>query len=298
MSTPRIAGVGAIFIDDIVQPDGQTFMGHLGGGVVHALMGAVVWGERPGIIAIVGRDLPDSIRAHLDRHLDTRGLHVIDLPQIRAWQIFESDGTRRELYRVPDTQPFIAGAQPDNFPSDFQECRAFYLLQDISGIRAWRQAVDGIVLWEPLQQMMIHDHRKSIREVLQSGSIDIFSPNLAEAQAVYGRLLPNELVDVMLNDGAQIVALRMGAQGSLVANCDEKYHIPAVQIDQVIDQTGAGNTYCGAFLLGIAQGKTLQEAGFMAAVSASFCLEQVGTIDPEQIDINERDKRYQELTPF
>jgi hypothetical protein len=36
----------------------------------------------------------------------------------------------------------------------------------------------------------------------------------------------------------------------------------------------------------------------MAAVSASFCLEQIGTIDPEQVNPDERDKRYRALTPM
>jgi sugar/nucleoside kinase (ribokinase family) len=298
MTAPEIVGVGAIFIDDIVHPDGQTFMERLGGGVVHALMGAAIWDVRPGIIALAGRDLPDSIRAHLERHLDIRGLRTINLPQIRAWQIFESDGTRRELYRMSDTAPFIAGAQPGDLPTDYQGCRAFYLLQSVDGIRAWRNAVSGMILWEPLQQMMIPGHRGLIRQILQDCQIDIISPNLSEAEAIYGRLSPDEVVDEMLNDGACIVALRMGAQGSIVASHEGRYRIPAVAVNLVIDQTGAGNTYCGAFLLGAMQGRTLQEAGLMAAVSASFCLEQVSTIDPERINREERDKRYRELTPL
>lgn len=298
MIAPEMAGVGAIFIDDIVHPNGQTFMEQLGGGVVHALMGAAIWDTRPGVVAICGRDLPHSIQLHMEKYLDTSGLHSINLPQIRAWQIFETDGTRRELYRVSDTTPFVAGAQPNHLPAAYRECRAFYLLQSVEGIRAWRHAVNGLVLWEPLQQIMTRENLAFIREVLQENNIDLFSPNLAEAQALYGQLSPEELVDAMLADGAHIVALRMGAQGSLVANRTERFHIPAVPIDPIIDPTGAGNSYCGAFLLGIIRGKSLQEAGFMAAVSASFCLERVGTIDPAQVNRDERDKRYDALALF
>jgi hypothetical protein len=43
LDKPRMIGIGAVFIDDIVLPSGQTYMGQLGGGVVHALMGAAVW---------------------------------------------------------------------------------------------------------------------------------------------------------------------------------------------------------------------------------------------------------------
>jgi sugar/nucleoside kinase (ribokinase family) len=295
MSVPEIVGVGAVFIDDIVQADGATFMGRLGGGVVHALMGAAVWNERPGIVALAGQDLPDTIRNHLEKYFDTLGLQTIDLPQIRAWQIFEFDGTRREIYRVQNTAPFIAGAQPDDLPSEYRDCRAFYLLQTFDGIRAWRKAVSGMVLWEPLQQIMTRDQRAQIRAVLHDCKIDIFSPNLAEAQTVYGNLTPDALVEAMLDDHAKIVALRMGAEGSLVANQDQQFYIPAVPVNSIIDQTGAGNTYCGGFLLGIMRGKNLKEAGFMAAVSASLCLEQVGVLNPERIAPGECDRRYRGL---
>src|SRR5690606_18658695 len=126
---PHMVGVGAVFIDDIVLPTGQTYMGQLGGGVVHALMGAAVWGERPGISAIIGSGLPEAALARLKQALDTRGLVTLDIPQIRAWQIFEEDGTRRELYRVSNIVPFITGTQPEQLPAAYRNSRGFYLLQ-------------------------------------------------------------------------------------------------------------------------------------------------------------------------
>ena len=62
MERPAIVCVGSIIIDDIVLPDGVTRMGVLGGGVSHAAAGAATWGERPGIVACVGHDLPAAAR--------------------------------------------------------------------------------------------------------------------------------------------------------------------------------------------------------------------------------------------
>ena len=107
LDKPRMIGIGAVFIDDIVLPSGQTYMGQLGGGVVHALMGAAVWGERPGINAIIGSGLSDEALTRLEQYFDTRGLIQVNIPQIRAWQLFEENGTRRELYRVANKRPFI-----------------------------------------------------------------------------------------------------------------------------------------------------------------------------------------------
>lgn len=294
LSMPRMVGVGAIFIDDIVLPTGQTHMGQLGGGVVHALMGAASWGERPGIHAVIGQGLADEVLSRLEQYFDTRGLVQLNIPQIRAWQLFEEDGTRRELYRVPNVKPFIVGAQPENLPESYANSQAFYLLQGFEGVRAWCAVIEGVVLWEPLQQIMIPGNREAIRSILRDYAISVVSPNLAEAQAVYGDPPPEDLAAAMLDDGAQRVALRMGEKGSLLAEhtSGECWHIPAVPVEHIHDQTGAGNTYCGAVLWGLLDGKNLAEAGAAGAVAASFCIEKVGVINPGEIDIGVRNKRY------
>lgn len=294
--SPRLVGIGSVFIDDIVLPSGQTYMARLGGGVVHALMGAAVWGERPGIVAIVGEGLPEQSAALLNTYLDTRGLVHLPIPQIRAWQLFEEDGTRRELYRVKETLPFIRGAQPEHFPSEYTDSQGFYLLQGVAEMRAWRGMLKGLVLWEPLQQIMLPENALAIRSLLGECKIDILSPNLVEARGIYGDLTPDELVMAMLADGAQTVALRMGEAGSIVADhSGQKHHIGIYSTGKITDQTGAGNTYCGALLSGLLQDKTLAEAGAMAAVAASFCLEQVGVVEPRFAPSSERDSRYQQL---
>ncbi len=294
--SPRLVGIGAVFIDDIVLPNGQTYMARLGGGVVHALMGASIWEERPGIVATVGKGLPEESAKQLHDHLDSRGLVQLAIPQIRAWQLFEDDGTRRELYRVKETLPFIRGAQPEHFPAAYAQSRGFYLLQGTEEIRRWRSILKGLILWEPLQQIMTADNATSIRAVLHDCHIDVISPNLVEARAIYGERSPKELVNGMLNDGARCVALRMGGLGSIVANQEGEYYcIGAVSVNNMVDQTGAGNTYCGGLLGGFIQNKSLLEAGAMAAVSASFCLEQVGVLDPTLIQMTDRDRRYNNL---
>jgi len=291
--TPTLVGVGAVFIDDIVLPTGQTYMAQLGGGVVHALMGAAVWGERPGINAVIGQGLPAEALARLELHLDTAGLVQLDIPQIRAWQLFEEDGTRRELYRVKNIAPFIAGAQPEHFPKHYRNSRGFYLLQGFDGVSAWCKVINGFILWEPLQQIMTPDNRAAIRTILHTCAINLISPNLTEAQAVYGDLPPEDLVDALFEDGAQTVALRMGEEGSILANRDtgERWHLPAVSVRQVVDPTGAGNSYCGGLLWGLLNGKNLREAGAAGAIAASFCIEGVGVVNPAGVNPLERDQR-------
>lgn len=295
-SKSELVGAGAIFIDDIVLPDGQTFMGRLGGGILHALMGVALWGERAGLSAFVGQGLPEGTLEYLSRFMDTRGIITLDIPQARAWQIFEYDGRRHEIHRVKNVSSFTAGTGPEDLPEDYKTASAFYLLQDFDGIRAWAKRVSGLILWEPNALVMTADKRPAMREILTTYKIDIISPNLVEAQTVYGLTSPDALADAMLNDGARIVALRMGNQGALVASreTNERHYIPP-PVHKIIDQTGAGNTFCGAFLTGIMRGKTLPEAAAMATCAASFCLETVGVLSPDRCADEERDRRYWEI---
>jgi len=299
VNLPSLIGVGAVFIDDIVLPDGQTYMGQLGGGTIHAMMGAAIWDERPGLCAYVGNDLPDYIRTRLDAHLDTRGLVKLDFPQMRAWQVFEHDGTRTEIHRVPMVAPYVAGTRPKNLLDVYRNAQAYYLLQDYDGVRAWQAAVNGLTLWEPNALMMLPENRADFRAALRECAVDLVSPNLEEARVIYGYLEPDKLVEALLEDGAQAVALRMGADGSIVADTNGKWHhISAIGVPDVKDQTGAGNTYCGGLITGLMQGKSLQEAGVMGAVAASFCIETIGVLEPARVSRGERDRRKRLLLGY
>jgi len=295
--SPRMIGVGGVFIDDIVLPSGETRMASLGGAAVHALMGAAVWGERAGIVAPIGRGFPDASIGFLEENLDVRGLRRIGFEQMRAWQIAEEDGRRRELYRVAETKPFIEGLSPEDLPDAYDRGAAFYLLQAFDGVRRWRSKVGGFVLWEPLQQVMVPGALGSFRAVLRDCPVDLVSPNLLEAQAVYGQLSPEGLVEAMISDGAAAVALRLGAEGSLVADATTEgpVWVKAATVARVVDSTGAGNTYCGGLLAGIVQGRGLRAAAARGSVAASFCVETWGAVRPGAVDPAERDRRLAEV---
>lgn len=290
---PACLCVGGIIIDDIVHPDGRTQMGVLGGAVSHAAAGMLIWGQRAGIFACAGRDLPQEACRRLARDFDTRGLVVRDLPQARAWQLFEWDGRRTEVWRVDLLAPFVYEPLPDQLPSVYRQARAVYLLRDAAQIPAWRARFPAAtLLWEPLQQIMVPGYGSEFRPALASA--DIVSPNHLEAALVYGFDDPAALVRAMLDDGARIAALRLGADGSLVGarGQDALLLVPAVPVAQVVDQTGAGNTYCGAFLAGWMETGDLVEASCYGAVAASFALEVTGVADPPPDLLAQRARRY------
>ena len=67
----------------------------------------------------------------------------------------------------------------------------------------------------------------------------------------------------------EIAAITRGAEGSVVVRGDERVAIAAYPVDKVIDTTGAGDQYAAGFLLGIARGLTLEQAGKLGSLAAS-----------------------------
>ncbi len=296
-SGPLYAAVGHTFIDDIVFPTGKTFMAVLGGGGVHAAAGMLVWDEHPGIIAAVGHDMPANAQRQLRAAFDTQGIAWVDVPQLRGWQLFEEDGRRTEVLRMVPQGLFADHPVPEMFPAAYADTvRGMTILNGGAGLLKWRERFpDMLLLWEPGQTYMRPENREEFRRTLPYA--DIVSPNLAEARAVYGLEHAPDLVRQMLRDGARVVALRMGDAGSLAGEegRDALLHVPPVPVSRIMDQTGAGNAYCGGFLVGWQRSADIQTASCYGAVSASFALEHIGPLKIDEHTPTQRDKRYKWL---
>ncbi len=67
----------------------------------------------------------------------------------------------------------------------------------------------------------------------------------------------------------EIAAVTRGEQGSVVIKGAERVAVAAYPVAKVIDTTGAGDQYAAGFLLGLARGLSLEEAGKLGSLAAS-----------------------------
>lgn len=270
-------------------------MAILGGAGTHAAAGVAVWGERPGLIANAGTGMPESAWQQLQRDFDLAGVQQVDVPQGRAWQIFEWDNRRTEIFRTENMAPFAFFPDPDHIPGEYAHPEAATVLRGAVGVRKWREFYRSVtMLWEPDSLYMEASNLAEYRETLSLP--EIVSPNLIESQRIYGIDDAQTIIGKMLDDGARVVALRMGEQGSLVAGQGSAgmIHIPPTPVPEIIDQTGAGNCYCGGFIVGWNRTHDLKLAGCYGAAAASFALENFGLANSAGADISaEREKRLQ-----
>jgi ribokinase len=278
---PDFVSYSGLIIDDIVLPDGRTFMNTLGGSSTHALIGMRVWSDSLGYFAAVGDDFSAEHRSQLEElGIDLRGLIVREgHATARAWQLFEPDERRIEIFRTSMDEFYQLETHFSELPAAYLRARGYHVshgtLEAMIDLTAHLRAVNphARIAWEPTP-LQHEGSETDYRIVLPQ--IDCFSPDRSEALAITGHQSAPQAAATLLAWGAPIVAVRMGAHGSMVFTASgDSFAVPAIPT-AVVDTTGAGNAYVGGFLIGLADGDDPAEAGARAAVSASFAIEQFG----------------------
>jgi sugar/nucleoside kinase (ribokinase family) len=291
-----------IVIDDVVFPDGRTAMGRLGGGGPQAAFGMRLWSDSVGLVARVGKDLPESARDWLARSgIDLAGVVESDLPTPRAWQVLEAGGQRTQVWRVPGK---VIGGQLsrsiERIPEPYRHARGYHFgihpdEPDLDFARALA-GLGGAVSIEPFKPAERPFKADTLAQLARAAQV--ISPNLEEAVSMVGAGEPGELLKTFARAGAQVVPLRRGAEGSLVLDgkTGRIAHIPAYPLD-VADPIGAGNAYCGGFLAGWLHTGDAVTAGLYGSVAASFILETGGLPMFEPGMRGKAHERVQQLRP-
>ena len=99
-------------------------------------------------------------------------------------------------------------------------------------------------------------------------SADIVLANEGELAALF----ETEDFDAAASQLASMVdvaAITRGEAGSVIVSGDERVAIAVVPVDKVVDTTGAGDQYAAGFLLGLARGLSLEDAGKLGSLAAA-----------------------------
>ncbi len=296
MSAPEFVSVSNLIIDDIVLSDGRSYMNTLGGAGTHTLVGMRPWSNELGFVAYSGDDFDPQHRRFLEAMgVDLRGIVLrTGHRTARAWQLFELDERRIEIFRTSITDFDQLKPQFGEIPLDYLQARGFHfqwgapaeLALLIAQLRAINPAAQ--IVCEPALAHLTGALAANLPVLTQA---NLFSPDREEAHALTGTEDIAAIFDILLGAGVRIVALRMGAAGSLVGTVTgEYYRVPAVPPAALVDVTGAGNAYCGGFIVGLGRGEEPSLAAARGATSASFAIEQIGIphFDDEKLAEAER----------
>ena len=117
-------------------------------------------------------------------------------------------------------------------------------------------------------------HRESFKELIEN-DVDILFANEDEIKALCETDSFEKAVEYAKSLN-MIVAITRSADGSVIVNNNKVIKINPVQVDRVVDTTGAGDLYAGGFLFGMAKGKDLTTCGNYASIAAAEIISHYG----------------------
>lgn len=114
-------------------------------------------------------------------------------------------------------------------------------------------------------------------------------PNVAEAMSVSSHIIVSEefasghtgsgnvaeMLATLRSDPEQVVIVTRGENGCVGSSKEGEFELPAFTVD-VVDTTGCGDTFHGAFALAIARGQPVVSAARFASGAAALCATQLG----------------------
>ncbi|MEA4908448.1 MAG: sugar kinase [Anaerolineaceae bacterium] len=137
-----------------------------------------------------------------------------------------------------------------------------------------------LVSYDPNLRPRLWGVRRARAIILETiGLSDFVFPSLEDAQLLTGLEDPEAIADLLLARGPQMVALKLGSGGVLLATPQGRRVFP-VQPVEVTDTTGAGDTFAGAFVSCYLQGKSLEECAQWANAAASLTTTGWGAVNP------------------
>ena len=274
----------------------------LGGDAANEALVLARLGHSPALVSVVGDDAPgDFVRRILSRAgvdvsalavhkgLDT-GINVVLVrPDGERSFITSRNGSLRRL-SLPDVlpaldSPALASAKVACLASLFVS--PMLTLEDTAALFDALKA-RGLTLCADTTRPK---QGETLREAGAALSrLDYFFPNLAEAAALTGERDPDAMADALLACGVKRVAMKLGGDGCLLKSRKERHLIPAVPGVSCVDTTGAGDTFAGAFIASILEGRSFADCGRYANAAASLCVETVGATAGEwtREDVAER----------
>lgn len=280
--TAPILILSNIIIDDIRLADGTHLPHTLGGAATYAAVAARLWWSDVAIVAGVGEDLADVTDGKLQLFdLRSEGHLAVAPCTIQSRLTYREDGSRTEVPVHGSDYFSRLQVRPSSIPAELVPAAGTYVFRDLDmpyweELRTLRPQL-GTVLWE-IQDDDIAGRWPEIAALMPL--IDLFSFNFSEARSLFGDIGSEEMVKRVLNAGASAAILRMGADGALIGTASGLLRVRPPQ-SPVIDVTGGGNAFCGAFLAGwITTGGDAELSARRAAAGAAHALAQFGPADP------------------
>jgi len=279
--------------------DGRTWLQGFGGDSQNVAIAAARQGVSAGYITSVGEDWMGDAFLALWKAEGVDASRVTRHPSAPTGVSFVTHSEAGHKFDYLRKNSAASLMTPEGLPADYIAGARFFHLSAIGQAisDSARQTCDAAItaarkagvkvsydtnlrlrLWE------LDIARRTIDATI--ARCDVALPSIDDSQQLTGLSAPDAIVDYYLGLGAPLVALKMGAEGALIATAQKRFRLPAHRVEAV-DATGAGDTFDGAFLARLLAGDDLEKAGRYANVAAALSTTGYGAVTPmpQQADV-------------
>ncbi|HZW02792.1 MAG TPA: carbohydrate kinase family protein, partial [Anaerolineaceae bacterium] len=302
----RFIIAGQLRRDYILLPGGAGHLDAAGGSLLYAAAGLGLWENNAGLIARIGEDFPQEwVEAIAARGFDIRGIHILPQEIDLRWFAAYPDGETRQTGNIvshfarlgvpfPKTllgyteptqtqdsrnQPTVHTLRLNDFPEDYLDataahlCPLDYLSHSLLPPALRRGHVSTITL-DPGAGYMDPIHWDEVPLILNGLTAFLCSEEKL-TNLFQGRSTDLwEMAEALAGYGCDLIVIKRGRRGQYLYDHSRRarWTIPAYPA-KVVDPTGAGDAFCGGFLVGFRNTYQPLDACLCGNVSASFVVE-------------------------
>ena len=292
----KIACVGILVADVIVEqvsnypekgvlePVNSITM-HNGGNAMTAAINLRKLGVESYMAGMVGDDMfGDFLRKRLiDSGVDTKGLKVSSDAQTSASVLMIDKNGERSFFHCKGTNAVFSENDIDY--SVIDNCDAVFvtgtfLMDKFDGEETMKFLSHCKKKGKTTFLDVCWDAKGKWGELLDMSMpyIDFFMPSIDEAVCIAGKDSPENIADVFVSRGAKNVIIKLGSKGSYLRREGDKAGkiFPPFYVENPVDTTGAGDSFCSGFLSAFARDKSLEECMIFANAVGAHCVTQKG----------------------
>ncbi|MFZ4405271.1 MAG: PfkB family carbohydrate kinase [Pseudobdellovibrionaceae bacterium] len=306
--TQSILVVGSLAYDSIQTPAGKAEK-TLGGSANYFSLAASM-SAQVRLVGVVGEDYSEGDQQLLlKRNVDLAGLQKVPGKTFH-WEgsyndnLNEAQTLKTELNVFEHFNPQL--------PAHYQDSDFVFLANIAPGLqlKVLEQVQQPILIGLDTMNFWIASQKETLLKVIPK--TDIVLINEGEARLLTGKSNAVAAAPEIAKLGAKFVVVKRGEYGFVLFNADHGYHIlPAFPIPEVVDPTGAGDTFAGGFFGYLAKNVTregaknttglwshLQKACVQGSLLASYTIQDFGVkalakVQPEALE--SRSQQYHKV---
>ena len=292
---------GSTALDTIRTPT-KILKNALGGAATFAGISSSFF-TKTGLIAVIGKDFPRKYHRILEQYFDLKGL------SIKNGKTFRYDGRYNKTFSTRTTLRTDLNVLK-NFkpvvPEEYKKSKFVYLAnndpeQNISLIKEFDDVkfsmCDTIDFW-------INTKRSSVIKMFKE--VDAVVINDEEAKLLTKEFNLIKCAKKIMGWGTKYVIIKKAEHGSLLFYEDAIFPSPGFPLENIVDPTGAGDSFAGAMIGYLASKKktdlsSIKKSIIYGNVMGSFTVQKYGLeglLKLTKSDIMKRVKQYEKMIRF